>query len=142
VITGFKKNGAVNIIKKNSNISEIRRKMLCIIKSKACKKCGGDLSLECDIYGVYIQCIQCGANWNEKDIALKPRDVETIMRAVRVRHPAPVARHEETVKVVVRKQSVTSTTPGPEAEIITGKLRPKLLKKSHTARVEVTKPPD
>ena len=45
-----------------------RRNMLCLIRAKACKKCGGDLSLECDVYGVYIQCIQCGANWNKEDL--------------------------------------------------------------------------
>jgi hypothetical protein len=44
--------------------------MLCIVRPKACLRCGGDLSLECDIYGVYIECIQCGANWNSKDITL------------------------------------------------------------------------
>jgi hypothetical protein len=48
--------------------SEKRRKMLCLIRSKACKKCGGDLSLECDVYGVYVQCIQCGANWTQGDL--------------------------------------------------------------------------
>jgi hypothetical protein len=42
--------------------------MLCVIKPKGCKRCGGDLSLECDIYGVYAECIQCGANWNETEI--------------------------------------------------------------------------
>jgi len=40
--------------------------MLCLVKAKGCKRCGGDLSLECDIYGVYAECIQCGANWNEQ----------------------------------------------------------------------------
>ena len=42
--------------------------MLCIIRTKGCKRCGGDLSLECDIYGVYVECIQCGANWSESAI--------------------------------------------------------------------------
>jgi len=42
--------------------------MLSLIRAKACKKCGGDLSLECDIYGVYIQCIQCGANFTKQDL--------------------------------------------------------------------------
>ena len=42
--------------------------MLCIVRPKACKRCGGDLSLECDIYGVYIECIQCGATWNKNDL--------------------------------------------------------------------------
>ena len=39
--------------------------MLCVIRPKACQKCGGDLSLECDIYGVYAECIQCGATWSK-----------------------------------------------------------------------------
>ncbi len=44
--------------------------MLCIIQPKACKRCGGDLSIECDVYGVYIECIQCGATWSRNDIKL------------------------------------------------------------------------
>ena len=44
--------------------------MLCLIRAKACKICGGDLSVECDIYGVYIQCIQCGANYSREDVLL------------------------------------------------------------------------
>lgn len=44
--------------------------MLCIVRSKACKRCGGDLSIECDIYGVFIECIQCGATWNKNDLKL------------------------------------------------------------------------
>jgi hypothetical protein len=44
--------------------------MLCLIRSKACKRCGGDLSIECDIYGVYIECIQCGATWSKNDLKL------------------------------------------------------------------------
>ncbi|MGD0795176.1 MAG: hypothetical protein ABR958_06285 [Dehalococcoidales bacterium] len=59
--------------------------MLCLIRSKACKKCGGDLSLECDVYGVYIQCIQCGANWNKEDL-LTPavKNSENSLKAVKV----------------------------------------------------------
>ncbi|MFC1917346.1 hypothetical protein ACFLXH_01670 [Chloroflexota bacterium] len=38
--------------------------MRYLVKTKACKRCGGDLSLERDNYGAYIQCIQCGATWN------------------------------------------------------------------------------
>jgi hypothetical protein len=52
----------------NSMANEKRSDMLCLIRAKACKRCGGDLSLECDIYGVYIQCIQCGANWTREDL--------------------------------------------------------------------------
>ncbi len=40
--------------------------MLCLVRIKACKRCGGDVSLECDIYGVYAECIQCGATWYQK----------------------------------------------------------------------------
>ena len=35
--------------------------MLQDIKTRRCKKCGGDLYIERDQYGVYISCIQCGA---------------------------------------------------------------------------------
>jgi hypothetical protein len=42
--------------------------MLYVVRSRACKRCGGDLSLECDTYGVYIQCIQCGASYNKEDL--------------------------------------------------------------------------
>lgn len=57
--------------------------MLCLIRAKACKRCGGDLSLECDIYGVYIQCIQCGANWTKEDLAsMVNRETTKSLRAV------------------------------------------------------------
>ena len=42
--------------------------MLCLVKMKACKRCGGDLSLESDRYGTYFECIQCGASWSESDL--------------------------------------------------------------------------
>jgi hypothetical protein len=55
--------------------------MLCVIRPKACPRCKGDLSLECDIYGVYIECIQCGANWNQKDVTLnKIRDAVRVVK--------------------------------------------------------------
>jgi hypothetical protein len=63
--------------------NEKRRNMLCLIRAKACKKCGGDLSLECDIYGVYIQCIQCGANYSKEDLlAATARDAGKSLKAV------------------------------------------------------------
>lgn len=46
--------------------------MLCLVRAKACKRCGGDLSIECDIYGVYIECIQCGATWTKSDLKYTP----------------------------------------------------------------------
>ena len=48
------------------------RKMLCLVRAKACKRCGGDLSIECDVYGVYIECIQCGATWTKNDLKYTP----------------------------------------------------------------------
>jgi hypothetical protein len=64
--------------------------MLCVIRPKACKRCGGDLSLECDIYGVYIQCIQCGATWAKQDLAPVARDVRKSLKA-RKASPSTIA---------------------------------------------------
>ena len=44
--------------------------MLTLVRKKSCKRCGGDLSIECDIYGVFIECIQCGATYNKNDLKL------------------------------------------------------------------------
>jgi len=44
-----------------------KRNMRCLIITKACKRCGGDLSLERDKYGVYAECIQCGYTWSKQD---------------------------------------------------------------------------
>jgi hypothetical protein len=52
--------------------ADSRRKMLCLVRAKACKRCGGDLSIECDVYGVYIECIQCGATWAKNDLKYIP----------------------------------------------------------------------
>jgi len=47
-----------------------RGAMLTLVRAKSCKRCGGDLSIECDIYGVFIECIQCGATYNKNDLKL------------------------------------------------------------------------
>jgi hypothetical protein len=68
--------------------------MLCVVRTKACKRCGGDLSLECDIYGVYVQCIQCGASYNKED--LPPAEVlaaPDALRAVKAPPRAAMALH-------------------------------------------------
>jgi hypothetical protein len=58
--------------------------MLYVIRAKACKRCGGDLSLECDIYGVYVQCIQCGATWSREDLTLTTtRELEKSLRTTK-----------------------------------------------------------
>ncbi len=49
--------------------------MLRLLRTKACKRCGGDLSLERDEYGVYVECIQCGAVWNELESIYRPQPV-------------------------------------------------------------------
>jgi hypothetical protein len=67
--------------------------MLCLIRAKACKRCGGDLSLECDIYGIYIQCIQCGATWNKQDLTLyTTQDIENSLKAFPARPRATTSR--------------------------------------------------
>lgn len=44
--------------------------MLTLVRRKSCRRCGGDLSIECDIYGVFIECIQCGATYNKNDLKM------------------------------------------------------------------------
>jgi hypothetical protein len=52
--------------------------MLCLIKTKGCRRCGGDLSLECDIYGVYATCIQCGATWSRTEMVVQAAPPTTV----------------------------------------------------------------
>jgi hypothetical protein len=69
--------------------------MLSVVRPKACKRCGGDLSLECDIYGVYIECIQCGANYNQSDLALPTtQDTSRALKTVKTRQPATTGRQD------------------------------------------------
>ena len=42
--------------------------MFYLVGTKACKRCGGDLFLERDLYGTYTTCIQCGASHNENEM--------------------------------------------------------------------------
>ena len=66
--------------------------MLCLVRVKACKRCGGDLSLECDIYGVYAECIQCGATWSKK-VMTRPieRGIEIITKETKPKVPSHAA---------------------------------------------------
>ncbi|MDO8569142.1 MAG: hypothetical protein Q7R57_10600 [Dehalococcoidales bacterium] len=55
--------------------------MIRLLRTKGCKRCGGNLSLERDEYGAYVTCIQCGAVWNEVETAssaARPPERETI----------------------------------------------------------------
>ncbi len=49
--------------------------MLRLLRTRACKRCGGDLYLEHDEYGDYVECIQCGAVSNELDLIYHPHSV-------------------------------------------------------------------
>lgn len=70
-----------------------KENMLCLIRAKACKRCGGDLSLECDVYGVFIQCIQCGATFNKDEPGLySAQDIKNALKAVRARPATPARR--------------------------------------------------
>ena len=73
--------------------------MLCLVQIKGCKRCGGDLSLECDIYGVYAECIQCGATWSKQDLI----------------QPA-IQKAGEQLKVKTAKTLAAANRPGPTHE--------------------------
>jgi len=67
--------------------------MLSLVRRKVCKRCGGDLSIECDIYGVYIECIQCGATWTKEDLKLAMmQKSETNLKATPVKPLAASAQ--------------------------------------------------
>jgi hypothetical protein len=40
------------------------------IRTKGCKRCGGDLSWEQDRYGTYLSCIQCGAEYQPQSLGI------------------------------------------------------------------------
>ena len=42
--------------------------MLRTIRLKGCKRCGGNLTLERDVYGVYVSCLQCGAVYETQEV--------------------------------------------------------------------------
>lgn len=60
--------------------------MLTLVRRKSCRRCGGDLSIECDIYGVFIECIQCGATYNKND--LKMTAMNNLENSVKSTSPA------------------------------------------------------
>ena len=47
-----------------------------MIISGACQRCGGDLALERDRFGVYMSCIQCGAENEELSKTISKRTQE------------------------------------------------------------------
>jgi hypothetical protein len=69
----------------------MRSIMLSLIKRKSCKRCGGDLSIECDIYGVYIECIQCGATYTKDDLKLTAlNNAENTINATQAASPRAI----------------------------------------------------
>lgn len=69
--------------------------MLCLVRMKSCQRCGGDVSLECDIYGVYAECIQCGATWQQKVPKLKfTREPEASPPPLKARPQVPTGRQD------------------------------------------------
>lgn len=69
--------------------------MLCLVRIKACKRCGGDVSLECDIYGVYAECIQCGATWYQKAPKLRFVNNEAITTDAEAVKPKVISGNQE-----------------------------------------------
>ena len=64
-------------------VNQKRGDLFRLVRAKACKRCGGSLSLERDVYGVFIECIQCGANWTKKDLpTMTDRDKVKRLRVV------------------------------------------------------------
>jgi DNA-directed RNA polymerase subunit M/transcription elongation factor TFIIS len=59
---------------------------------RACKRCGGDMSYECDIYGWFRQCLQCSY--------LEDLSSEAAAEAAKKREEAP-----ELVAEAVKKDS-------------------------------------
>ena len=66
--------------------------MFCYIRTKACKRCGGDLSLERDKYGSYVECIQCGATWSDLSLMYPNTQVASERQVVETAEGGNVSR--------------------------------------------------
>ena len=69
--------------------------MLSLVRIKACKRCEGDVSLECDVYGVYAECIQCGATWYKKTPKLKFTNKAKMDLRVEETNPQVITDHHD-----------------------------------------------
>jgi len=57
--------------------------MVSVIRSKSCRRCRGDLFVEFDEFGVYVECVQCGATYGERDLrSLLDKPSANVLRAV------------------------------------------------------------
>lgn len=68
-----------------------------VVYLKACQRCGGDMSYECDIYGWFRQCLQCSY--------LEDLSSEAAAEAAKKREQAP-----ELVAEAVKKDSIARET--------------------------------
>ena len=63
--------------------------MLKVIRRRGCRRCQGNLSVESDVYGIYVQCLQCGATYTEQDLReMVARDRENAIKARAAARPA------------------------------------------------------
>ena len=62
------------------------------LKFNACPKCGGDLQLRRDIYGMFVNCLQCGLQ----------RDLDAPTAAVEVTRPEPAAAPAAAARELLR----------------------------------------
>jgi hypothetical protein len=63
-----------NMIKSKTFVTfaeERKNGKMDIIKTKGCKRCGGDLFLERDYDGSHVICLQCGALYVKRPVSLK-----------------------------------------------------------------------
>ena len=71
------------------------------LKFNACPKCGGDLHLRRDIYGMFVNCLQCGLQ----------RDLDAPTKAVEVTRPdTEVAPVRPVRGILARRLDFTSRT--------------------------------
>ena len=56
------------------------------LKFNACPKCSGDLELRRDVYGMFVNCLQCGLQ----------RDLDAPNQAIELAKPAPSASNATT----------------------------------------------
>ena len=52
---------------------------MAVIKFKGCPKCRGDLYLAVDIYGEYLNCLQCGYNKDLPLVELTTQPMEPVV---------------------------------------------------------------
>ncbi|MFC1970881.1 hypothetical protein ACFLV0_02965 [Chloroflexota bacterium] len=62
-------------------ISPKQEQKIDTLEKESIQVAGETLSLECDTYGVYAQCIQCGATWSKHDMMTTTQKAENHPKA-------------------------------------------------------------